>query len=56
MCCIMCCCCGLLCALQDSEVGAVVALLKERGLWDDTLLVFHSDNGGEIMGAGEKVG
>ena len=31
------------------EVGAVVDKLKSTGLWDNTLLVLHSDNGGEIM-------
>lgn len=33
----------------DDAVGAVVATLRARGLWDNTLLVFHSDNGGELI-------
>jgi arylsulfatase I/J len=33
----------------DLEIGAVVARLKETGIWDNTVLVLHSDNGGEIM-------
>ena len=33
----------------DDEMRDVVTLLKQRGMWNDTLLVFHSDNGGEIM-------
>merc|ERR1711988_830911 len=34
---------------MDDEVGEIVALLKTRGMWDDSLVVFHSDNGGEII-------
>jgi len=34
-------------ALDDS-VGAVAQYLKENGLWEDTLLVFSSDNGGQF--------
>lgn len=30
----------------DDEVGKVVAALERKGLRDDTLIVFHSDNGG----------
>ena len=33
----------------DYEVGLALDALKESGLYDDTLVVFHSDNGGEIM-------
>jgi arylsulfatase I/J len=33
----------------DSIVGDIVSTLKETGMWENTLLVFHSDNGGEIM-------
>ncbi|CAJ1417747.1 unnamed protein product, partial [Effrenium voratum] len=39
-------------SFMDEEIGEMVKLLKERGMWEDTLVVFHSDNGGEIMGAG----
>jgi len=31
----------------DGAVGEVVAYLKANGLWDDTLIVFSSDNGGQ---------
>lgn len=31
--------------MVDAEIGRVVATLKERGLWQDTLFVFTSDNG-----------
>ena len=33
----------------DMEVGKVVDKLKETGMWENTMLVLHSDNGGEIM-------
>lgn len=44
-------------SLLDHEVARVVAALHERSspsglMWDSTLLVFHSDNGGEILFAG----
>lgn len=31
---------------MDAQVGRVVAALEKRGLRDDTLIIFHSDNGG----------
>lgn len=33
-------------AVVDDEVGKVVAALEERGMRDNTMIVFHSDNGG----------
>mmetsp|Transcript_26164 Transcript_26164/g.43592 ORF Transcript_26164/g.43592 Transcript_26164/m.43592 type:complete len:549 (+) Transcript_26164:25-1671(+) len=33
----------------DANIGEIVDLLHETGMWEDTLLVVHSDNGGEIM-------
>jgi len=40
---------------MDDQIGRVVAALDERGLRDDTLIVFQSDNGGNrsAMFAGE---
>mmetsp|Transcript_9953 Transcript_9953/g.29567 ORF Transcript_9953/g.29567 Transcript_9953/m.29567 type:complete len:437 (-) Transcript_9953:305-1615(-) len=38
--------------LLDDSVSEVVQALRRTQLWESTLLVFHSDNGGEIMGAG----
>ncbi len=40
---------------MDAEIGRVVAALKQRGMRDNTLIVFHSDNGGtrNKMFAGE---
>ena len=32
----------------DKGVGAVVAALKARGMWQDTLVLFTSDNGGPL--------
>jgi arylsulfatase B len=33
----------------DDYVGRVEEVLRRTGLWEDALVVFHSDNGGEIM-------
>lgn len=33
----------------DINMGIIVDTLKETGLWDNSIVVFHSDNGGEIM-------
>ena len=38
--------------LMDENVGKVIDLLKKRGIYDNALIVFHADNGGEIMGGG----
>lgn len=35
--------------LVDQYVGQVVSTLRNTGLWDNTVLVFHGDNGGEII-------
>lgn len=32
--------------VMDNEIGRVVTALDERGMRDNTLIVFHSDNGG----------
>ena len=39
-------------AYLDAAVGSLVAALQARAMWSSTLFVFHSDNGGEIMGGG----
>ena len=36
----------------DDQVGRVVAALRARGLWDDLLFVFCSDNGGPLYARG----
>ena len=33
-------------ALADAKVGALVDALTARGLWEQTLVLFHGDNGG----------
>jgi arylsulfatase A-like enzyme len=33
-------------ACLDDEIGAVFAALKEKGMWQNTIVIFHSDNGG----------
>ena len=37
---------------MDEKVGDIVEALVKRRMWNNTLFVFHADNGGEIMGAG----
>jgi arylsulfatase A-like enzyme len=32
----------------DDAVGAIVSALEKRGMWGNSLLVFHSDNGGAV--------
>ena len=36
----------------DDDVQRVVDALHDRDMYKETLLIFHADNGGEIMGAG----
>ena len=36
----------------DTAVGNVTGLLRQRGMWDNTLVVFSSDNGGPVYGGG----
>uniref|UniRef100_A0A7E4VWJ0 Sulfatase domain-containing protein n=1 Tax=Panagrellus redivivus TaxID=6233 RepID=A0A7E4VWJ0_PANRE len=38
--------CGMLASLDES-FGQVVKFLKESGLYDDTIIIFSSDNGGD---------
>lgn len=35
-----------LCSMWDSVLGNVTAAVKAKGMWNNTLLVFSSDNGG----------
>jgi len=37
---------------MDDEFSKVLSALKKKGMYKDSLIVFHSDNGGEVMGAG----
>jgi len=34
--------------MMDLHIGEIERVLLETGLWDDTLIVFHSGNGGNI--------
>jgi arylsulfatase A-like enzyme len=43
-------------SVMDDEIGRVVAALEAKGIREDTLIIFHSDNGGvrSAMFAGES--
>ncbi|TVY11094.1 sulfatase-like hydrolase/transferase [Paenibacillus cremeus] len=38
------------CAMMDDQLGRITAYLKEKGVYDDTIVVFTSDHG-DMMGA-----
>ncbi len=40
----------------DKEIELIVEALKETGVYEDTLIIFTSDNGGLADGKGEKAG
>ena len=40
----------------DRTVGAVVAALKAKGLWDNTLVIWTTDNGAPVQVAGSNGG
>lgn len=50
---------GMVSAMDD-QIGAVIAALDRRGMREDTLVLFHSDNGGTrskmFVGEGELTG
>eukprot|EP01060_Flectonema_neradi_P036510 TRINITY_DN702_c1_g1_i1.p1 TRINITY_DN702_c1_g1~~TRINITY_DN702_c1_g1_i1.p1 ORF type:complete len:531 (+),score=111.30 TRINITY_DN702_c1_g1_i1:45-1637(+) len=36
----------------DTAVGNLTDLLKQKGMWNNTVMVLHADNGGPIYGSG----
>lgn len=43
-----------MCSFWDSSVGNITAALKAKNIWDNTLFVFSSDNGGPTYWSVEK--
>lgn len=39
---------------MDTQIGQVVDLLKSTGLWNDTVILFSSDNGGPVYRNGDS--
>ncbi|XP_070576189.1 arylsulfatase B-like [Ptychodera flava] len=37
--------------MMDSIVGDLKRRMKKEGMWDNTLVLFHSDNGGDVLHA-----
>merc|ERR1719506_2232304 len=37
----------------DEAIGNVTNKLKKEGLWDNTLIIVHADNGGPIYNSGK---
>lgn len=37
----------------DKNVGQIIRLLKEKGIWENTIFIFSSDNGVHCVGGHE---
>lgn len=47
------CSCGLQVSYMDGVVGNITSEIKARGIWEHTLVVWSSDNGGAVhLGGG----
>jgi arylsulfatase B len=41
-------------SIMDESVGDLIQMLKQRNLWDDTLVIVTADNGGETRSGGNN--
>lgn len=42
----------VMCVVCVQAIGNVTKKLQDEGIWNDTLIIAHADNGGPIYGAG----